>query len=157
MAIGGNPEEIHALARRLRQWSADVDVTAGRVRAGDGVQWAGAAATRYRERLAEHATAIDDARDELLAAAKALVELADELTEKQAAIRRAAQAVEDAVDGAKKTLGRMWGVAQEELTEVERSAGHAAQQVLSTVGSKLPDNGAVGWIELGLQVGRYTL
>jgi len=157
MTVGGNPEEIHALARTLRRWSADVDIAAGRVRAGDGVQWVGTAAQRYRKRLADHAKAVDAARDELRDAAKVLTELADELTERQAAIRRAAKAVEDTVDEAKNTLGRLWGVAQDDLTQVERAAGDAAQQVLTTVGSKLPDHGALGWIELGLRLGRVTL
>ena len=148
MQIGGNPEELQALARRLRGWSGEVGATGDRIRAGAGVQWVSTSADRFRARLAEHASAVEAARDELSRAADLLVTLADELAERQAAIRRAAALVEDAVDEAGRSLRRLWGVAQDELSEVERATSEGAQRVLAAVGDGLPLPGAPDWLAL---------
>lgn len=133
--------------------AADVDATADRVRAGAGIEWTGVAAERHRERLADHGRQVASARDELLQLAGSLEHLADTLVERQAAIRRATQLVEDAVDGARRTLGRLAGVAEDALTDAERATKRAADGVLDVARRGLPLPGAPEWSGLAKTIG----
>lgn len=153
MDIGGSPEEIRAEARRVRGWATALETTSGQVRKGNGVQWVGVAADRYRERLAEHARAVGGSRDEVIDLAQALETLADELEERQAAIRRAAELVEDALDSARSTLGRLGGIARDLLSDGEKAASSAAQRVLDTVGNARPPVGSPIWLDLSRSLG----
>lgn len=148
MAIGGDPDEIRDKARAMRAWALDVQTTGDGVAAGSGVQWVSTAADRYRERLAEHSLSIAGARDEMNDAADALDALADALQERQELIQRAMNAVNDAIDGAKSTLGRLWGWARDELTDAENAARDTAQGLVDKF-SSLPPIGSPEWIELG--------
>lgn len=152
MDIGGSPEEIRAQATRVRAWAAELEGTRDDVRSGYGVRWVGVAAERYRDRLHEHARAVADRREELLGLAHDLDALADELEERQAAIRRAAQAVQDAVDGARRTVGRLWDVATDALSDGERAARRTAERLLDTVGD-LPPLGSPRWLDLEKELG----
>ncbi len=154
MTAGGDPEAIRQHARRLRATADDVARTGDRVRAGAGVEWVGVAADRYRERLAEHAQRVTAAQDELLGTAGALDRLADELEARQAAIRRAMQLVEDRLDDARRTLGRLAGVADDVLTAAERAARRAAHGVLGTVAGGLPSPGSPDWSGMADRIGR---
>ncbi|WP_431838369.1 WXG100 family type VII secretion target [Cellulomonas sp. Y8] len=154
MTAGGDPEAIRQHARRLRATADDVARTGDRVRAGAGVEWVGVAADRYRERLAEHARRVTTARDELLGTAGALDRLADELEARQAAIRRAMQLVEDRLDDARRTVGRLAGVADDVLTAAERAARRAAHGVLGTVAGGLPSPGSPDWPGIADRIGR---
>jgi uncharacterized protein YukE len=129
--------------------AADLERTASSVRAGGGIQWAGVAADRYRDRLADHARQVDEARGTLLATAAALDHLADTLEERQAAIRFAMRLVDDAVDDARRTVARLAG---DTLTEAERGAKRAAQEVLERTRS-LPLPGAPEWSGLAKTIG----
>lgn len=149
MTIGGNPEEVRARARRVRQMAEDLDSTAATVRSGAGIEWVGVAADRYRDRLVDHGRQVQAAHAELVATADALDRLADTLEERQAAIRRAMQAVEDAVDSARRTLARH---ADEVVTEAERATRRAAQEVLDRARS-LPVPGAPEWTTLARTIG----
>lgn len=148
MAIGGDPDTIRDKARTLRTWALDVQTTRESVAAGSGVQWVSTAADRYRERLLEHSRAIGDARDEMIEAADALDALADALEERQELIRRAMNAVTDAVDGARSTLGRLWGWARDELSDAENAARDKAQELVDSM-RDLPPIGDPGWLDLG--------
>lgn len=152
MELGGSPEEIRAVARRVRAWAVSTDAAADRLRSGLGVQWSSTAAERFRDRLVEHTRAVHGSRDELLELARDLEDLADTLEERQAAIRRAAALVEDALDGARRTLGRLWGVAREELSDAERNARRVAEEILDTVGDT-PPVGSPDWLELSRKLG----
>lgn len=152
--IGGSPEEIRAQATRVRRWAAELDGTRDDVRRGYGVRWVGLASERYRDRLHEHARAVDERRQELLGLAASLDALADELEERQAAIRRAAEAVQDAVDGARRTVGRLWDTAVDVLSDGERAAKRAAERVLDTVGDAVPPPGSPIWLDLAKKVAR---
>ncbi|MET0434779.1 MAG: putative T7SS-secreted protein [Cellulomonas sp.] len=154
MTAGGDPEAIRQHARRLRATADDVARTGDRVRAGAGVEWVGVAADRYRERLAEHARRVTAAQDELLGTAGALDRLADELEARQAAIRRAMRFVEDRLDDARRTVGRLAGVADDVLTAAERAARRAAHGVLGTVAGGLPAAGSPDWSGVADRVGR---
>ncbi len=154
MDIGGSPEEIRAQAARVRTWADALDGTSDDVRGGYGVRWVGVASERYRERLAEHARQVGGTREELLDLARALDHLADELEERQAAIRRAAAAVQDAVDGARRTVGRLWDVATDLWTDGERAAKRAADRVLEAVGDAAPPAGSPEWLDLAKRLGR---
>ncbi|WP_250448586.1 WXG100 family type VII secretion target [Actinotalea sp. C106] len=147
MPIGGNPDEIRAEAARVRGWAESLEGTADRVRTGHGVTWVGTAGDRYRDRLREHARDVTDRRDELRDLARALDRLAEEVEERQAAIRRAAAVVEEAVDSARGTLGRLWGVGRDLWTAGEREAEAAARRVIDTVG-ELPPPGSPRWVLL---------
>lgn len=153
MPIGGNPDEIRAQAARVRTWAESLDATADDVRAGYGVTWVGVAGDRYRERLREHAQHVTDRRDELRGLARDLDRLADELEERQAAIRRAAAAVEDALDGARRTLGRLWDMGRDLWDAGEREAEAAARRVVDAVG-ELPPPGDPRWLEIAKDVVR---
>ena len=148
MAIGGDPDTLRDKARVLRTWALDVQTTRDSVAAGSGVQWVSTAADRYRERLAEHSLSIGDARDEMIDAAEALEALAQALEARQELIRRAMNAVTDAVDGAKSTLGRLWGWAREELSDAENAARDKAQDLVDSL-SSLPPIGDPEWIDIG--------
>jgi uncharacterized protein YukE len=154
MAAGGDPEAIRQHARRLRAAAEDVGRTGDRVRAGAGVAWAGVAADRYRERLAEHGGRVAAARDEVLRAAGALETLADRVEARQAAIRRAMRFVEDRLDEARRTVRRLGGVADDALTAAEHAARDTARSVLGTVGGGLPAPGAPDWSGLADRIGR---
>ncbi|WP_158374830.1 WXG100 family type VII secretion target [Cellulosimicrobium cellulans] len=154
MTAGGDPEAIRQHARRLRATADDVARTGDRVRAGAGVEWVGVAADRYRERLAEHAQRVTAAQDELLGTAGALDRLADELESRQAAIRRAMRFVEDRLDDARRTVGRLAGVADGLLTGAEQAARRAAHGVLGTVAGGLPTPGSPDWSGVADRIGR---
>ena len=154
MTAGGDPEAIRQHARRLRATADDVARTGDRVRAGAGVEWVGIAADRYRERLAEHARLVAAAQDELLGTAGALDRLADELEARQAAIRRAMRFVEDRLDDARRTVGRLAGVADDVLTAAEQAARRAAHGVLGTVAGGLPSPGSPDWSGVADRIGR---
>ncbi|AEE47359.1 hypothetical protein Celf_3245 [Cellulomonas fimi ATCC 484] len=129
--------------------AADLERTADAVRSGAGIEWVGVAADRYRDRLADHTRQVDEAREELLGTAAALDHLADTLEERQAAIRRAMQLVDDAVDDARRTVTRLAGDA---LDDAERAAKRAAQEVLDRARS-LPLPGAPEWTSIAKTIG----
>lgn len=154
MAIGGSPQEIRDDARRVRGWAEALDATTDQVRGGQGVRWVGVAAEKYRDRLGAHARAVGSSRTELLDLARALDHLADELEERQAAIRRAAALVEDAVDGARNALGRLWGIGRDLWSDGEKAASEAAERLIDTVGDALPPAGSPSWLDLARTIGR---
>ncbi len=151
--IGGDPEELHDLATRTRRWAAELDDTAAAVAQGRGVQWAGPAADRYRDRLVAHALAVEAARGEVDGLAGALDALGDALAERQAQIRRAEVFVLGIVDDARRTAERLAGVAEDILSFGERAARDTAHFVLDTVVS-LPLPGEPAWEGLAKQLGR---
>ncbi len=153
MALGGDPEAIRALARRLRSEASDVELTAARVRRGEGVQWVGLAAERYRQRLREHARDIDETRDAISDAAVRLDGLADTLEERQRAIAHAMNLVEDTLSAARSTVGRFVGAAWDTLTGAEQKAEEAARDLLGSV-SQLPPPGHPDWVDLARRIGR---
>ncbi len=127
VTIGGNPEDVRARARRVRTLAAGLNSTASGVRAGGGIEWVGVASERYRARLADHARQVEAARGEFLGTAAALDHLADTLEQRQAAIRRAMEFVDDAVDDARRAVARLAG---DTLSDAERATKRAAQEVL---------------------------
>ena len=153
MALGGNPDELRALARRLRTDAGEVEHTATRVRQGQGIHWVGLAAERYRERLREHGTQIDRTRDEILSAAARLDELADTLEERQRAIARAMSLVDDALASARDTVGRFAGEVWDTLTGAEQAAEETARDLLGSV-RELPPPGHPDWVDLAKRLGR---
>ncbi len=153
--IGGDPEDLRALATRVRRWSTELDETASAVAAGTGIDWRGAAAERYRDRLASHAVAVAAARDEVDALGASLATLADALEDRQASIRRAEALVVGLVDDARRTADRLRHVADDVLTFGERTARDAAEGVLRTVVS-LPLPGEPAWEGLAKQLGAVT-
>ena len=153
MAIGGSPENIRQEARRLRRQADDVESTAARVRSGSGVEWVGTASERYRERLRGHAREIEETRQRIVATADRLDELADTLEERQRAIARATELVEDAIGSARRTLGHLAGAVWDELTGAEKEAERAARGLLDTV-RDLPAPGHPDWLELAERVRR---
>lgn len=154
MTAGGDPEAIRQHARRLRSTAEDVGRTGDRVRAGAGIEWAGLAADRYRERLAEHGRRVSAAHDQLLGTAATLDRLADELEARQAVIRRAMRFVEDRLDEARRTVDRLAGVADGLLTGAEQAARRAAHGVLGTVAGGLPTPGSPDWSGVADRIGR---
>lgn len=150
--IGGNPEELRDLARDVRRWSAELADVASAVAAGRGVRWESTAADRYRDRLAAHARDVAAARDEVDQVAASLTALADTLQERQAAIRRAQDLVLGVLDDARRTVSRLWDVAEDVLTSGERAARSAAQELLRTVPA-LPAPGEAAWEDLARRVG----
>lgn len=153
MALGGNPEELRTLARRLRTDAGEVGHTATRVRQGQGIHWVGLAAERYRGRLREHGAQIDRTRDEILTAASRLDELADALEERQRAIARAMDLVDDALTSARDTIGRFAGDVWDTLTGAEKAAEETARDLLDSV-RELPSPGHPDWVDLARRIGR---
>jgi len=154
MTAGGDPEAIRQHAGRLRATADEVARTGDRVRAGAGIAWVGVAADRYRERLAEHGRRVAAAQDQVLGAAAALDRLADQLEARQATIRRAMRFVEDRVDDARRTVGRLGGLADDVLTAGEQAARRAAHTVLGTVAGGLPTPGSPDWSGVAERIGR---
>lgn len=153
--IGGDPEELRALAARVRRWSTELDETASAVAAGAGIEWRGTAAERYRDRLAAHALAVAAARDEVDELAGSLGDLADALAERQASIRRAEAVVVGLVEDARRTADRLRHVAEDVLTFGERAARDTAENVLRTVVA-FPLPGEPAWEGLAKQLGTVT-
>ncbi|TKR24400.1 hypothetical protein FA014_06370 [Cellulomonas hominis] len=154
MTAGGDPEAIRQHARRVRSTAEDVARTGDRVRAGAGVEWVGLAADRYRERLAEHGQRVSAAQDQLFGTATLLDRLADELEARQAAIRRAMRFVEDRIDDARRTVGRLGDLADDLLSGAEQAARDAARGVLGTVAGGLPTPGSPDWAGIADRIGR---
>lgn len=153
MDVGGSPEEIRVRAAQVRAWAGELEAVRDDVRTGHGVRWVGLSAERYRDRLREHAREVQDRREQLLDLARSLDELADELEQRQAAIRRAAELVQDTVDGARRTVGRLWDVAHDLLSDGERATKRAAEHVLATVRTT-PPPGSPAWLDLAKQLDR---
>ena len=84
----------------------------------------------------------------MIEAAAALDALAGDLEARQELIRRAMNAVTDAVDGARSTLGRLCGWARDELSDAENAARDKAQELVDSVRS-LPPIGDPEWIDIG--------
>ncbi|MGL5864417.1 MAG: WXG100 family type VII secretion target [Dermatophilaceae bacterium] len=153
MALGGNPERIRDQARRLRSEAGEVEYTGSGVRQGEGVQWVGVAAERYRERLRDHSREIDGVRDAVEVAARRLDELADALEERQREIAQATRVVEDRLSAAKDTIGRFVGAVWDELSDLERDAERAARDVVESL-AQLPAPGHPQWLLLAQGSGR---
>ena len=153
MAIGGSPAEIRREAARVRTWADSLEGTGDRVRTGHGVEWVGPAGDRFRERLADHAADVGTSRQEELDLARALDHLADTLEERQAAIRRAQEIVEDALDGARGVLGRLGDLASDLLSDGEQAARSAARDLVRTLAST-PPPGSPDWLNIAQRVRR---
>ena len=92
----GNPEQIRAVAARLRREAEQVRAVSGRVGATRGIAWRSAAADAFRERVSEavhgerrSAQLLDDAAGAVDRHAAAVERVLDEL----ARLARAAQEV----------------------------------------------------------------
>lgn len=151
MPVGGDPNAIRALARRLRTVATEVDDTGARVLRSQGVEWVGLAADRYRERLADRAREIAGTSESVDDAAARLEELATALEERQAMIAAAMAEVEDRLDGARSFLGRIGGIASDALTSAERTAANQARRLLDTV-PEVPPPGHPLWLELSTRL-----
>lgn len=150
--IGGNPEEIRRLARILRtQAERTVDIKDAVAR-GQGVPWVGLAGDRFRERLANECREMERTRAEILDAASALDRLADELEERQAAIRRAMDFVDGELSKARSTVQRFAGEVWDTLTGAEKSLHSSARRLLDSV-DDLPPIGHPDWLDLARRVG----
>ncbi len=154
----GNPDQIDALAREVRDHAERADEQSHRVRdLGRTLPWTGAAGDGFRIRMARRATACAGVRDDLLAAATALEHHGDEVRALLAEIARLQVAIADWV-----------GSAVDVATDLAKRAGEAAGDVAGAVlevDSYLPwkgwdfdprltpPPGHQGWLELGRKIG----
>jgi len=78
--VHGDPDHVEELAHSLRR-AAERAADQGRVirDVARGVDWTGEAADAFRARMARRAAACDTARDDLVAAARACEQHADEV------------------------------------------------------------------------------
>ncbi len=155
MGLGGDPDELRRMARRLREQAGEVEHTAGRVGRAEGVEWVGLSADRFRDRLREHGREIARTRRELVDASSALDHLADELEERQLAIARAMDLVEAELSAARRTVSGFAGGVWDTLTGAERAAERAARGLLDSV-THLPSPGHPDWLDLARRMGGMT-
>lgn len=151
MALGGNPEDLRSLARRLRKQADEVEATATRLKAGQEVQWTGIAAVRFQERLAAHGQELETSRDSVTSAATKADQLADALEERQRAIAAAIDKLNDAANQARSTLNRFAGAVWEDLTNLEQANQRKAEHLLD----ELKDPPALGdphWIDIAKEL-----
>src|SRR5690606_31816681 len=114
---GGDPHDIRALARRVRDEAATVRAEALLVRGGADIAWVSAAADTYRDRLADHAAAFETVAQRFDAAADDLDALAQTLESRQGALLEAWNAAkdawDDAVDAVEGGARRTWDYAED--------------------------------------------
>jgi uncharacterized protein YukE len=108
MALGGDPDDLRALATRLRTRADTLDGRAATMRNQlDAVHWSSNAARSYRRRLTEDAAAVTEVADRLHELAGDFDDLADTLEHRQrlvgllveAGIETAQEAAEAVADG----------------------------------------------------------
>jgi hypothetical protein len=151
MALGGNPEDLRSLARRLHRHADDVETTATRVKAGQGIQWAGAAGDRFRQRLLDLGEELEASRALVTEAATNTDALANTLEERQRAIAAAMDKAKEALGQARNTVQQFAGAVWDDLTHAEKAAQEGAQAVLAAV-KELPPPGDPRWLEIARKV-----
>jgi hypothetical protein len=147
MILGGNPEDLRSLARRLRKHADEVEATTTKVKAGQGIQWTGAASDRFRERLIDLGQNLESSRQSVIDAATKADALADVLEERQRAIAAAMDQAMDALDQARGTVQKFAGKVWNDLTHAEQDAENGAKEVLKAV-QELPPPGDPRWLEI---------
>jgi ABC-type transporter Mla subunit MlaD len=83
MGIGGDPQDIRAIARRVRVWADEVDDDASSVRRAKDIDWKSTAASSFIEKIEtryEQTTAVADSMRD---AASEIDHLADVLQDRQ--------------------------------------------------------------------------
>ncbi|MCP2260340.1 hypothetical protein LX15_004053 [Streptoalloteichus tenebrarius] len=150
----GDPDKIDELARSLRAQAARAAEQASRVRdAVAAVHWEGQAAAAFRQRMAQRVKACETAQADLLAAAKAVEEHADEVRTLLAEINRLQEAVTGWVNSA---IDTATGLARKAVDAVGKVVG-AVEDHLPWKGwdfdpTKLPAPGHKDWLELGRRI-----
>lgn len=109
----GDPAKIEELAQRLRAEASRAADQAGRIRAAmDALQWEGAAADAFRERMGRRGKACETAQADLTAAAEALQRHAEQVRALLAEITRLQESVTGwlnrAIDQAGNAAQRAW-------------------------------------------------
>ncbi len=90
--LGGDPNHVHQLAYLVRQ-AADLGESAASVlRHTSSVQWSGAAADQFRQRIADQAAGLARCVETVRAAADRLTDLAHTLRTRQLALHVAQEA-----------------------------------------------------------------
>lgn len=145
--LGGDPDRLRDLARALRQESGEVSGVADDVRHARGVTWESTAADLCRDALGRQAGLIDMCAEVVHDAAGSVDALADELAERQRAIRAAQRLVLGLLTQAQETVWRLADVPAHELGEAAAAARSAAETLLDTA-RDLPGPGSPDWLGL---------
>lgn len=153
MTIGGDPAYLRDIAAALRQDAGAIDQAADRTRRLHGVDWHGPAAERFRDRVTDHVREITRTREAVLAAARSVDALADDLEERQRLIEAARRAVLNAVRNAERAVERVGEYAWNTLTQAEADGYRAARTLLDRT-AELPSRGAPEWLDLARTLGR---
>jgi len=156
--VYGDPDQIDALARTVRDHAERTDEHSHRVRdLGRVLRWTGVAGDAFRTRMERRAAACATARDDLLAAATALEHHGDEVRALLAEIARLQEAITDWV-----------GVAVDGATDLAHREGETARSgadAVTNLDDYLPWNGCdfdpritpplghQDWLELGRRIG----
>lgn len=123
MAIGGDPHDLRATARRLRGWADDVDADADAALSAQQVEWKSLAADSYRDKLTERRNDAIEVAASIREAARRIDHLADTLEDRQRALtqllEQAGKTLEDAqramAEGAEDLLAGAQGLADDAL------------------------------------------
>ena len=154
----GDPDQIDALARAVRDHAERADEQSHRVRDLCRVlPWTGAAGDAFRIRMARRAAACAGARDDLLAAATALEHHGDEVRALLAEITRLQLAITDwissAVDGAANLAKRAGETAGDVTDTVTGVDDHLPWKGWDFDPRVTPPPGHQDWLELGRRIG----
>ena len=154
----GDPDQIDALARTVRDHAERTDEHSHRVRdLGRVLRWTGVAGDAFRTRMERRAAACATARDDLLAAATALEHHGDEVRALLAEIARLQEAITDwvgvAVDGATDLAHRAGETARSGADAVTKVDDYLPWKGWDFDPRITPPLGHQDWLELGRRIG----
>lgn len=154
----GDPDQIDALARAIRDHAGRAEEQSHRVRdLGRILPWTGAAGDAFRARMVRRAAACAAARDDLLAAATALEHHGDEVRALLSEIVRLQVAITDwvgsAVDGAAELAKRAAQTAGNVTGAVIEVDDYLPWKGWDFDPRVTPPPGHQDWLELGRRIG----
>lgn len=127
MGIGGDPQDIRAIARRIQLWANGVDDDAASVLRAKQIDWRSTAASSFLDKIETRHTQTVAVADSMREAADAIDHLADVLEDRQDALmdllEQAGKTIADAEqmvrDGVTDLLGGVESLANEAKEKAE--------------------------------------
>lgn len=144
----GDPDQIRAVATRLRAVADDVSTERAAVVAGMDVDWQSAAATAFRDELTEWAGSVGRSVEEIVQAAAAVDRHADEVEEKIELIRAAEEWARQEIADLRDTVSGVGGHIKAFVGDVVSDAVDFAKVRLGAVPDVLPSPGDLGWLDV---------
>lgn len=104
--LGGDPNHLHQLADLVREAAALGESAASVLQRTSSVQWSGAAADQFRQRIADQAAGLDRCVETVRAAADRLTDLGHTLRTRQVALHVTQEAAAEEIGRAATGISR---------------------------------------------------